>query len=126
MDDGLGRRLVRGGGGQLRRPARASQELQRVDEQGLPRTRLAGQYVQPRAGLDRELLDDGQVADLEVRDHPSGKSTSLPPPSAPPRWCSSMSSLMAGASEAAFGSEFAHLIGTKWTISIGMVLLATA
>src|SRR5258708_3939078 len=34
--------------------------------------------------------------------------------------------LMAGVSEAAFGSEFAHLMSMKWTISIGIVLLATA
>ncbi len=33
---------------------------------------------------------------------------------------------MAGVSEAAFGSEFAHLMSMKWTISIGIVLLATA
>ena len=69
IEDSLGRHPIRPGANHLRRPARSPQKLERVDQQRLPRPRLARQHIQPHPRLDRELLDNREVADLEIRDH---------------------------------------------------------
>ena len=55
------------------RPA-AEREHHRVDDDGLARSRLAGECGEARVQLDLGRVDDGEVADLQVREH-----VSLPP-----------------------------------------------
>ena len=69
IEDGLGGHLVGAAADHVRGAARPAEELQRVDEQGLAGAGFAGQNVQAGAGLDGELLDDGEVPHLQVRDH---------------------------------------------------------
>ena len=50
------------------RPA-AGDQLQRVHEDGLACAGLAGQHREPRAQLQLDGVDDGEIADLQVREH---------------------------------------------------------
>ena len=52
----------------------AEQQRQGVDENRLPRPRLAGEHVQARPERDGQRLDDGEVTDPELSEH------SRPPP----------------------------------------------
>ncbi len=53
--------------------AGASQQHQRIDQQGLARARLAADHGQPGAKGDIGFFDDGKVADVEGGQHEEGR-----------------------------------------------------
>ncbi len=69
MKDGLRGHLLFAAPDHRRRPPRSAQEAERIDQERLSRAGLARQDIQSRAGLDRQLLDDGEISNSEVRDH---------------------------------------------------------
>ena len=65
LEQALHRRLGLPGPDQLGRGARPRQQAHRVDDDGLARAGFAGDDVQAGPELDFQVLDDGDVADVQ-------------------------------------------------------------
>ena len=61
FEGGLHDRFLASGADEVGARALAQREVQGVDYDGLARTGLAGEHVQPRGKLYAELIDDGEI-----------------------------------------------------------------
>ena len=62
------------GANQISRCARAEEQADRLDEDRLAGTSLAGQHVEAAVELDLDRLDDCEIADTEKEEHAGGTS----------------------------------------------------
>ncbi len=63
----------------FRAGAAAGQQLQRIDQDGLAGAGFAGEHREPGTQLQLHVVDDGEVADLQMGQHRSQRSE-LPRP----------------------------------------------
>ena len=70
LEDGDGRALLRAvAHARPRAGARAGRQSQRIQKNRFAGARFAGQHVQAIREIERDILDENQVADLERREH---------------------------------------------------------
>jgi hypothetical protein len=70
-------RRLRAGAHQLPPALAAEHQLERADQNALARPRFAGEHVQAGTELELELVDDGEVANSQAREH--GRSSLASP-----------------------------------------------
>ena len=81
LDDGLDHRLVGAGTRNVRRRAPTTQQIDRLDDEGLARAGLAGEDIHPCAELDLDIRQDREIRHSQMPQHhaPSFRVTGLGP-----------------------------------------------
>ena len=78
FEDGFDRRGFLTGPDELSRRPTAQQKSDRLDENRLSGTGLAGQHVEAGLELDLRLVDDSQMSDAQEAEHGGSRKTRTP------------------------------------------------